>query len=349
MTAWTQDWLKQLPQFPTTQHDEKGGLVMPASGLGVQIMPKIIYRIIFGDMVDDKLTSQLMEMSQVHEHIISRLFLSKWHQYTIYQHLPLESNKAMGKFSDKFNDLLIRQCAEAEKRGIKNAVVDLYNDVKAGHMSFDEFAHSVDAIVFANFDTSPTAISWMVCELALNPDVQALLYEEIKASSNDQSLGTTHAERRMAYVQKTDTLLHRCQLESARLRPMFCYSFSGTTHDPKVMSGYYIPPKTSVVIDGYSLNRTAPIWGDDANVYRPDRFLDLLPNQYRYSFWRFGIGPRKCVAQHFAEKLIKTVVSGFLENYQVQLKDNFVTNNPATFLYAPQGTLILTPREGKKA
>jgi cytochrome P450 len=60
------------------------------------------------------------------------------------------------------------------------------------------------------------------------------------------------------------------------------------------MSGYYIPPKSSIVVDGYTLNRTARVWGDDPNVFRPERFAGLSSAEYRYSFWRFGLGPR-CV------------------------------------------------------
>jgi Cytochrome P450 len=70
------------------------------------------------------------------------------------------------------------------------------------------------------------------------------------------------------------------------------YALPELTHDPKVIRGYYIPPKTSMLIDAYTLNRSAPIWGDDGNSFRPDRFASITPTQYRYSYWRFGIGPR---------------------------------------------------------
>lgn len=57
---------------------------------------------------------------------------------------------------------------------------------------------------------------------------------------------------------------------------------------------------------------------------------------------------RKCIAQYFADKLVKAVVAGIVEKYHVQLKDNHIGPNPKMFFYAPKGTLIFTPRDGKK-
>jgi hypothetical protein len=57
---------------------------------------------------------------------------------------------------------------------------------------------------------------------------------------------------------------------------------------------------------------------------------------------------RKCVGQNFGDKIVKIVLAGILEKYHVELKDNHVTQNRAVFVHAPAGTLILTPRDGKR-
>jgi cytochrome P450 len=343
------EWLQMLPGLPATQLQEKNGaLVVDTTKLAFEIPPKIVAHRFFGELLDDELTSKLVVMTEIHDRFIARIFLGFWHHFRIYKYLPIEANREIDKFAKDWKELLVGKCEEAYKRGIRTVASDLYVDVKEGRWTFDEFAHTIDNILFANLDVSPAAISWMLVELALNPAVQTRLYEDIKAASNDESLGDTPTERRETYVRKFDNLLNYCYLESARLRPIFCYSFSGITHDAKVMSGYYIPPRSTIVIDGYTLNRTAPIWGDDPTVFRPERFATITPTQYRYSLWRFGIGPRKCIAQHFADKMTKAAVAEVLEHYEVTLKDNYVTHNPAMFVYAPKGTLILTPRDGRK-
>lgn len=61
-----------------------------------------------------------------------------------------------------------------------------------------------------------------------------------------------------------------------------------------MLGGYLIPTQTSVIVDVHNLNRRSPVWGDDGDTFRPDRFANLQPMQYRYAYLRFGFGPREC-------------------------------------------------------
>jgi hypothetical protein len=54
---------------------------------------------------------------------------------------------------------------------------------------------------------------------------------------------------------------------------------------------------------------------------------------------------RKCVGQNFGDKIVKTIVCGLMENYHVELKDNYITEDHTKFVNAPSGMLIFTPRK----
>jgi cytochrome P450 len=181
----------------------------------------------------------------------------------------------------------------------------------------------------------------------MNPSVMVRLHKEIDAALSDESLGSNRQDRADTYIRKTDTLLHYCYLESGRLHPVLFYSLPELTADPKIIHGYYIPPKTSILIDTYTLNREAPVWGTDGHVFRPDRFGELLPTQYRYSYWRFGLGPRKCVGISFGDKIIKTILMGIMENYSVEVVDNYLGEDLTKFVHAPAGTMLFTPKAGQ--
>jgi len=181
----------------------------------------------------------------------------------------------------------------------------------------------------------------------MNPPAMARLHKEIDAALSDESLGSNRQDRADTYIRKTDTFLHYCNLESGRLRPVLFYSFPELTAEPKIIHGYYIPPKTSVLVDAYTLNRDAPVWGADGHVFRPDRFSELLLTQYRYSYWRFGLGPRKCLGIHFGDKIIKSAVMGIMEKYSVEVVNNHLEEDPKKFAHAPAGTMLFTPRQGK--
>jgi cytochrome P450 len=181
----------------------------------------------------------------------------------------------------------------------------------------------------------------------MHPPFMARLQKELDAALSDESLGSNRQDRADAYIRKTDTLLHYCYLESGRLHPILFYSLPELTADPKIIHGYYIPAKTSVLIDTFTLNRDAPVWGTDGHVFRPDRFGEVLPAQYRYSCWRFGMGPRKCMGLTFADKIIKTILVAVLEKYDVEMADNYLGNDATKFIHAPSGKILFTPRQGK--
>lgn len=179
-------------------------------------------------------------MIGIHERIIGHTFFSKLLQYKVFHYLPIQANRDLEKFSKQWAELLLRKSLECEQRGIKTAVSDLYKSVKAGDLSFVEFAHTIDEILFTNIgkvshylcttsltyfpDVTTTSISWAVCQVALYPEIQARLLEELRNALKDESLGATHDERRAAYIRKTNTLLHYSYLEAARLKPILCKS-----------------------------------------------------------------------------------------------------------------------------
>jgi len=326
------------------QRDEKNGrLIVPVEKFISAFPLKMVARRVFGEIMDDKFYSELYEMSQVHDRIVDRIFFFKLQKY-----LPTKDNQDTKAFSKDWANLLIRVSEECEKRGISTPVYEFYRSMKAGNVSFKEFAHTLDEILFGNITITTSAITWAACHIAQNPDIQARLIQEIKDALNDESLGATPAERRDSYVRRNNSLLHYCYLESARLDPIVSFALPDVTHDAKVIHGYYIPPKTPVVIDTYNLNRTSPIWGNDGHSFRPDRFDGLPATQYRYAFWRFGIGPRKCVGMNFGDKIVKVIIATIVENYQLQLENNYLGENKEMFFHGPKGTVILTPRDGRK-
>lgn len=112
------------------------------------------------------------------------------------------------------------------------------------------------------------------------------------------------------YICATDTPLHYAILESMRLSPPTFFSLPEQSGQDKVLpGGAALPAGTAVIIDAWTLNRHSEVWRTNSFEFDPTRFGELKPSDYRYSLWRFGMGPRKCVGQFFADKIIKMVGS----------------------------------------
>ncbi|KFY31267.1 hypothetical protein V493_01259 [Pseudogymnoascus sp. VKM F-4281 (FW-2241)] len=95
------------------------------------------------------------------------------------------------------------------------------------------------------------------------------------------------------------------------------YPIVGTPFDrvvPKggaILSGHFVPEGTVVGISGWVTQRSQGVFGDDAEPFRPERWLDADEKQVRVmdrSMLAFGQGTRGCVGKHVAIlALTKTV------------------------------------------
>lgn len=60
------------------------------------------------------------------------------------------------------------------------------------------------------------------------------------------------------------------------------------------LGGYHIPARTTVFANFWAMNRDPNVWGDDALMFNPQRFLDsdLSVNGINYQYLPFGAGRR---------------------------------------------------------
>lgn len=91
--------------------------------------------------------------------------------------------------------------------------------------------------------------------------------------------------------------------------------------------GLAIPPGTTVGCNPVSLHRSRDIFGDDANVFRPERWLgsggggneeEKTRAMERYNLiW--GGGARTCPGRHLAEMLVSKIVPALVANFEVEV------------------------------
>lgn len=70
-------------------------------------------------------------------------------------------------------------------------------------------------------------------------------------------------------------------------------------------------------INVYSLQRWKHIWGEDADQFKPERFLlENSINRHPYAFLAFGSGPRSCIGQQYAMTSLKIGLINILSRYR---------------------------------
>jgi len=92
----------------------------------------------------------------------------------------------------------------------------------------------------------------------------------------------------------------------ARLNPGIVQTFAETITQPMDLGGFQCPANTLISLDTQMLNRDPDVW-KDPHEFNPDRFNETDSKQF-YQYHRFGLGPRMCLGNIYADYILKSIV-----------------------------------------
>ncbi|XP_054083096.1 probable cytochrome P450 313a4 isoform X2 [Zeugodacus cucurbitae] len=153
-------------------------------------------------------------------------------------------------------------------------------------------------MIAASYDTSVTATYTAIVALAMHPDIQERVFQEIRSVFPD---GITSIEyddlKKLPYF---DMFI----AETLRLTPPVPYIGRQASQDTELCPGVTIPKGMQVVLSIYELHRRKEIWGPDSTRFNPDNFLpENIAKRHPYSYMPFSKGPRNCIVTNFFDRL----------------------------------------------
>uniref|UniRef100_A0A182KDL3 Cytochrome P450 n=1 Tax=Anopheles christyi TaxID=43041 RepID=A0A182KDL3_9DIPT len=181
----------------------------------------------------------------------------------------------------------------------------------SGLLTDEDVREEVDTFMFEGHDTTTAGMSWALFLLALHPDVQERVHQEIDS--------IFHGSDRPATMQDLSEmkLLERCLKETLRLYPSVSF-FGRTLSEDVTLGGYHIPAGTIVGIHTYNVHRDERFF-PDAETFDPDRFLpEHTERRHPYAYIPFSAGPRNCIGQKFALLEEKSLVSSVLRPFRIR-------------------------------
>lgn len=153
------------------------------------------------------------------------------------------------------------------------------------------------------------------------------LISKEKAVRNKLSLELARAERlgqipSKAHITSNEQAkklpyLHACIQEALRFAPTVSQLPRLSPRDTgQELHGKYVPPGFSVSTSPWVIGRSKALYGEDAGIYRPERWLEASTEQLRYwnrNAFHFGYGGRKCAARRFAlAQLYKAIAEVYI-------------------------------------
>ncbi|KAK6951145.1 hypothetical protein Daesc_007676 [Daldinia eschscholtzii] len=150
-------------------------------------------------------------------------------------------------------------------------VDDMMGSFMRHGMSEEECISEAMIQIIAGSDTTATAIRTTLLFLMATPRVYAKLKKIIKecVERNEVSSPITYEE-----AQKIP-YLKALVLEGIRMRPPTPYGhFKKTPPEGDVINGTFIPGGTALGHNSLAITRSESIFGEDVEVFRPERFID---------------------------------------------------------------------------
>mmetsp|Transcript_34424 Transcript_34424/g.73303 ORF Transcript_34424/g.73303 Transcript_34424/m.73303 type:complete len:584 (+) Transcript_34424:80-1831(+) len=165
--------------------------------------------------------------------------------------------------------------------------------------------------LIAGRDTTAQAISWAVYCLSTHPEVQAKARQEVNEVCGIR--GPSYDDlQSLPYLQ---AVLN----EVLRLYPSVPFDLKTAAQSDTWPDGTFVPKGTIVAYDIYAMGQDFSIWGDDAKVFRPERWLEMKEPPDSYSYPVFNAGPRECLGKRLALVEMKACLATLLPHLSFKL------------------------------
>ncbi|XP_030474403.1 cytochrome P450 704C1-like isoform X2 [Syzygium oleosum] len=180
--------------------------------------------------------------------------------------------------------------------------------------------------MIAGKDTSANTLSWFLYMLCKHPLVQQKIVDEIKEVIGDQASEANpdgFMERITDPVLDRMPYLHATLTETLRLYPAVPLDGRCTETDDVLPDGFHVKKGDNVNYLAYSMGRMHNIWGEDAEDFKPERWLKdgIFQKESPFKFVAFHAGPRICLGKDFAYRQMKIVSIALLRFFRFRLAD----------------------------
>ncbi|XP_057763627.1 tryptophan N-monooxygenase CYP79A68-like [Salvia miltiorrhiza] len=221
----------------------------------------------------------------------------------------------------KYQDPLINERVEMWQLGLKTQqddILDLLINLKNESdetkplLSLREIKAQIIEIMIATVDNPSNAAEWALAEMINQPDIFAKACEELDRIVGKDRLVEESDLPNLNYVKA-------CVKESFRLHPLAPFNQPHVSSKDLVVSGYFIPKGSHVLLSRPGLGRNPRVW-DEPLRFKPERHIvdessEVVLVDHELHMLSFSTGRRGCpgivLGSTISTMLLARLIQGF--------------------------------------
>ncbi|EDW89362.1 probable cytochrome P450 6a14 [Drosophila yakuba] len=203
-----------------------------------------------------------------------------------------------------FMDQLIELRAEDQEAAKKGQGIDLSHGLTLEQMAAQAFVFFV-----AGFETSSSTMAFCLYELALQPEIQNQVRDEIERVLDGGTI-TYDALAEMSFLEQVLS-------ETLRKHPILPQLLRETNESYKVPNTEFIIEKgTTLLIPVHSIHHDQDLY-PQPELFDPSRFeTDNSKSRHPFAYLPFGDGPRNCIGLRFGKMQAKIGIVSLLQRFK---------------------------------
>lgn len=183
----------------------------------------------------------------------------------------------------------------------------------------------VNTNIAAGSDTTAIALRTTVHALLTKPEIYERFMQELKDvmqarnTTQDPNIPITWKEgSNMKYLQAIIK-------EGLRVHPALGQILPRVVPEGgAVICDKFLPAGTVVGCNAWTMHRDPEVYGEDADSFRPERWLEATPERLHLmesSFFAFGAGTRVCIGRNIANLELSKVIPELFRRFEFDLVD----------------------------
>nr|QLI62193.1 cytochrome P450 44 [Streltzoviella insularis] len=248
----------------------------------------------------------------MHNHFVYKWTNQKRREERVVKVLHEMSNSVLQRRKLELNGNVFSEINRQKTSNNKcKAFLDLLLELTVEKNAFTdrEIREEVDTMIAAGHDTSATILMYTLILLGSHPEVQDKAFKEIQEVVETDRDFEKQDLSKMMYLEAV-------LKESLRIHSIAPIVARQVEREVK-LKNYTLHPGSSCFLAIHGVHRHK-MWGEDAEVFRPERWLNpaSLPENPN-AFSGFSFGRRMCIGRIYAMMSMKATLAHLLRHYRI--------------------------------